>query len=402
MGFLNIGKPEVQAGMRIPPQLPIERIDSSIQTSSNHHTHCRLYHTSNLPASIVEHPGGPPLPPSAVRPLRPKTKSDSDRSRASLVRHYNTRIAQYNLALEAFKAQKLIWEAKYADYVESLNLESIAAVVDDDDVVQEARSALRKESAQTDIIAAAKPLVVFTHGRNSTLEDQHITAFCQGFAREAATLLFEDTRPELQRIHVFRTLADNYPSIKAFPGRSAGARNAAKASIHTAAKRLIFFTYPLVRDLNYRYTDLLALGSDIEVLFVVGDGDPLAVETHLREIRHRMRAKSWWIKLIKGDHSFKQWTLEEMQNTLDIAGQLAAIWAKEENLDPDLSELVLRSSFDTGKAEWTSWQAPEPGTPKPGAFFTVSAEGGDFPGGGASFQFSVPPSESRWRGNKGK
>lgn len=174
------------------------------------------------------------------------------------------------------------------------------------------------------------------------------------------------------------------------------------SSVHTPVKRLIFFTYPLVRDLNYRYADLLALGSDIEVLFIVGDGDPLAVETHLREVRHRMRAKSWWIKLVKGDHSFKLWTDQEMESTLDIAGQLAAIWVKTENLDPDLSELRLQSSFETGKTEWTGWQPPEPGTPRPGTFFNVHAEGEDMPNGGGSFHFSLPGSGSRWQGNRAK
>ncbi|KAH7395470.1 hypothetical protein BKA64DRAFT_708866 [Cadophora sp. MPI-SDFR-AT-0126] len=317
LGCSDIGKADVQAVMRIPPQLPVERIDSSVQTSPNHSTHCRLYHTPNLPASVVDHPGPPPVPPSAPRRLRRRTKSDSEKSRKSLIKHYNERVARYNAALKAFKSRKEIWEEKYNEYVDSLNLESIDPVDDDHDAAEEAEK-LRKESMQTNLIAAAKPLVVFTHGRNSTLEDAHITAFCQGFGREAPILLFKDTRPEPRRIHVFRTLVDSYPSIKAF-------------SVHTPAKRLIFFTYPLVRDLNYRYADLLTLGSDISVLFVVGDGDPLAVETHLREVRHRMRAKSWWIKLIKGDHSFKQWTEDEMENTLDIAGQLAAIWAKEEN-----------------------------------------------------------------------
>ncbi|PVH77465.1 hypothetical protein DL98DRAFT_637566 [Cadophora sp. DSE1049] len=361
IGCSDIGKAEVQAVMRIPPQLHVERIDSSVRTSPNHNTHCRLYHTPNLLASMIEHPGPTPVPPSAPRRLRRRTKTDTEKSQRSLIKHYNTRVARYDTGLGAFKSQKETWEAQYKEYVGSLNLESIDLVDDDEDAAEEAEK-LRKESAQTDLIAAAKPLVVFTHGRNSTLEDAHITAFCQGFGREAPILLFEDTRPELRRIHVFRTLVDSYPSIKAFSGRSAGARNAAKASI---------------RDLNYR-------------------------ETHLREVLHRMRAKSWWIKLIKGDHSFEQWTEDEMENTLDIVGQIAAIWAKEENLDPDLSEMVLKSKIETGQAEWTAWQAPAPGTPKPGAFFTVTAEGGETATGARSFAFSIPPVEPRWTGNRDK
>lgn len=91
-----------------------------------------------------------------------------------------------------------------------------------------------------------------------------------------------------------------------------------------------------------------------------------------------------------------------MENTLNIAGQIAAVWAKTENLDPDLSELRLQSSFDTGKAEWSGWQPPEPGTPKPASFFNIQVEGGGLPNGGGSIQFILPGSESRWRGNKDK
>ncbi|KAH7354885.1 hypothetical protein BKA65DRAFT_548962 [Rhexocercosporidium sp. MPI-PUGE-AT-0058] len=304
MGFLDIGKSEVQAVMRIPRQLPVERIDSPVQTSSNHHTHCRLYHTPNVPVTIVEHPGAPSLPPSAVRTLRPRTKSDSDRSRASLIRHYNARITKHNLTLETFKAQKVIWDAKYKEYVDSLNLESIAEVVDDQDVVPEAGSA--------------------------------------------------------------------------------GMRNPAKASIHTPAKHLIFSTYPLVRDLNYRRW-----------------GSASSREPSARGPASNAR-QVLVDKVDQGRPFLQTMTLEEMKNTLDVAGQIAAIWAKEEKLDPDLSELVLKSRFETGKAEWTGWQAPAPGTLKPGAFFTVSAEGGDMPAGGASIQSSLPGSESRWKGNKGK
>ena len=60
-------------------------------------------------------------------------------------------------------------------------------------------------------------------------EDAHVTAFCQDFASEAPILLFEDARPELEPIHVVRTLGNTYPSIKAFVCRSAGVRNAVTA-----------------------------------------------------------------------------------------------------------------------------------------------------------------------------
>jgi hypothetical protein len=260
---------------------------------------------------------------------------------------------------------------------------------------------VKKENSKSDLefgdpedpIAAAEPLVVFTHGRNSTLENIHVTAFCKGFGCEAPILLFQDTRAELERISVFRTLLTTYPSIKVLSGRSAGARNAARASLHAPVKRLIFFTYPLVRGLDYRYADLIALGPDIEVLFVVGDGDPLAVETQMREVRHRMRAKSWWIKVVNANHTFGLWTEPVMENMVDIAGQIAAVWAKTETLDPELTELTLqwRGPYEAGgQAEWTAWSPPLPDSPKPATHFSVCLSGGKLPPGGGSFDFALP------------
>ena len=77
----------------------------------------------------------------------------------------------------------------------------------------------------------------------------------------------------------------------------------------------------------------------------------MAVETHLREVRARMCAKSWWIKLIRGNHDFNVWIPKEMENALGIVWQIATLWAKTESLDPDLSELRLQTKYDTSKAE---------------------------------------------------
>ncbi|PMD34166.1 hypothetical protein L207DRAFT_638717 [Hyaloscypha variabilis F] len=369
-----IGIPEVQELMRIPPIVPVERIDSTVRTSSNNTTYCRLDYTPKLRPPVVPHPGSYPTPLTPPRPLPPRKRGDTPKSRQLLKKHYNTKVVKYNIALKKYDEETAEWHGNHEKYLDALDVNELVCKNEDSD------SNDGEEESQDDPIAAAQPLVVFTHGRNSTLDNTHITAFCQ----------------------VFRTLVNNYPSIKVFAGRSAGARNAAKASIHAPVKRLIFFTYALVRDLEYRYADLLALGPDIEVLFIVGDGDPLAVETHLREVRNRMRAKSWWIKLIKGNHSFNSWSAEEVENTLDIAGQIAAIWAKTETLDPDLSEMKLQASFDTGKAEWTGWQVPEPETPVPETSFKVQVEGGTIPNGGGSFQFSLPGVPAKRKGNRGR
>jgi len=225
----SIGMPRVQESMRVPPVVPIERIDSFVHTSANYSTYCRLYYTPQLSAPLVKHPGIPPTPPTAPRPLPPRKKGDTAKSRQTLRKHYNTKVANYNIILGIYETNKATWDVNYKEYINSLDLNRLDCKTEGCDKDE------KEEDDHDDPIAAAEPLVVFTHGRNSTLEDAHITAFCQGFGREAAILLFEDSRPELQRIHVFRTLVNSYPSIKAFSGRSAGARNAARASSKTSS-----------------------------------------------------------------------------------------------------------------------------------------------------------------------
>lgn len=108
--------------MRIPPTVPAERIDSSVQTSANYRTDCRLYYTPNLPAAPVDHPGIPPSPPTAPRPLPPRRKSDSAKSRQSLIKHYNIKAAKYNIALAKYETEKAAWDFCYREYVKSLDL----------------------------------------------------------------------------------------------------------------------------------------------------------------------------------------------------------------------------------------------------------------------------------------
>lgn len=155
--------------------------------SANHKTECHLYYTRQLATPTVAYPGRPPAPPTAPRPLRAKKAGDSDKYRKSLVKHYNNRVEKYNAAVAIYRANKAAWEELYKECTDSIDLENIKN--EDENKVEE------EADDDVDPIAAAKTIVVFTHGRNSTLEDAHITAFCQGFAREAAILLFEDLRP---------------------------------------------------------------------------------------------------------------------------------------------------------------------------------------------------------------
>lgn len=160
-------------------------------------------------------------------------------------------------------------------------------------------------------------------------------------------------------------------------------------------------TYPLVCELDYRYANLLALGPDIEVLFIVGDSDPLAVATHLKEVRSRMKAKTWWLKIFKGDHSFTLWDKLEhptvMWEITQTPGQIAGRWANTEHLDTVNTELMLMWNQDldangvkANVPRWTAWTPLPPDTPKQDVNFSISLAGGQSPTKDGRYTFSVP------------
>jgi hypothetical protein len=121
----NIATPDVAAVMRAPPLIPVERIDASVNTSRNHVTACRLFHTVYRAVSNVPNPGPPPTPPSRPTPLRPRQEGDDPAFRQSLKKHYNSLIARYNKELEQYRADRAQWHDNFITYTDSLNIDSL-------------------------------------------------------------------------------------------------------------------------------------------------------------------------------------------------------------------------------------------------------------------------------------
>jgi hypothetical protein len=124
---------------------------------------------------------------------------------------------------------------------------------------------------------------------------------------------------------------------------------------------LIFFTYPLVRGLDERYEELLKLVKGTNVLFIVGDSDPLCIEMYLMAIRRRMSAQSWWVRLVGADYGIRYDTDEERDALCNIAGQIAAKWNEGDGgRDPEKTECTLGWNKERGEVEWTGWmEKPE-------------------------------------------
>jgi pimeloyl-ACP methyl ester carboxylesterase len=231
--------------------------------------------------------------------------------------------------------------------------------------------------------------LIFTHGKGSRLGNPAIVAFAKGFARFSTILCFDDSRAMTERVTTFRALMEKYPSASTIGGRSMGARASCRASIYSPVRKLIFFTYPLTRGLDERYEEVLSLPADADVLFIIGDEDAMAPDLILKPIRERMRARTWWIKLVKTDHAIWYDPPEKRDAICNIAGQIAAMWNKDGERDPEKTELTIDWDKERNQVRGTPWMAPTSGPVKSPTQFTVNVTGPGLRFGGGNFAFTL-------------
>lgn len=131
-------------------------------------------------------------------------------------------------------------------------------------------------------VLPVSPQVIFTHGSGRDISQKGFVHFVRGLAREHAVLAFRRDRgvrgsraEELfKRTAAFNYFfSDAYCSVRAMGGRSFGARAAARASVYSTNKNLILWSYPLIRDSDWRKDELIALSEDTRVLFIKGEKD---------------------------------------------------------------------------------------------------------------------------------
>jgi hypothetical protein len=238
-----------------------------------------------------------------------------------------------------------------------------------------------------------QPHLIFNHGRRTNLDATSLVAFTKGFARTQTVLSFLDLGDLEHRTSSFRSLLSSFPTALTLGGRSTGSRSATRAQIWSPARKLIFFTYPLTRGLSERYEELMQLEENVHVLFVVGDSDPLCHELHLRAIRKRMRAKTWWIRVINGDHLFMMKGDKEQETKMcDIAGQIAARWNVDGGRNTELTELMLDYDIEKKEVFWSEWERDSEMKEDGGQPVTISLtiSGGNLSGGGESFVRTIP------------
>lgn len=131
-------------------------------------------------------------------------------------------------------------------------------------------------------VLPVSPQVIFTHGSGRDIFSKPLMNFVRGLARTHSVLAFRKDRGTAgsRAEELFKRTAafnyffnDAYSSVLAMGGRSFGARSAARASVYSTNKNLILWSYPLIRDSDWRKDELIALSEDTRVLFIKGDKD---------------------------------------------------------------------------------------------------------------------------------
>lgn len=131
-------------------------------------------------------------------------------------------------------------------------------------------------------ILPVSPQIIFTHGSGRDIYQKGFMHFVSGLARTHPVLAFRKDRGEAgsREEELYKRTAafnyffnDAYSSVRAMGGRSFGGRSAARASVYSTNKNLILWSYPLIRDSDWRKDELIALSEDTRVLFIKGEKD---------------------------------------------------------------------------------------------------------------------------------
>jgi hypothetical protein len=101
-----------------------------------------------------------------------------------------------------------------------------------------------------------QPDIICNHGHRNGLDVPSLIEFSEGLARTQTCLSFVDFSDLKHRTSTFRSLMSTFPSA-AVGGRSYGSRASTPAAIWSPVRKLIFFTFPLVRGTDERYEELL-------------------------------------------------------------------------------------------------------------------------------------------------
>lgn len=194
--------------------------------------------------------------------------------------------------------------------------------------------------------------------------------FATGFSTVSPVLCFQGTMHLQSRVSSFesvlqhsRTLHDVKSPI-ALGGRSMGARAAVLTAQQSQqsdspVSALILVSYPLVGASGGDLRDqiLLDLPEGVDVLFISGSHDSMCDLAQLREVRGKMKAKTWMVEVQGADHGMglkapQKAGIEVMR---EYMGEMAARWLTTRN--EGKRSCVLSWDEEKGEVKESGWQS---------------------------------------------
>ncbi|KIW68190.1 hypothetical protein PV04_04151 [Phialophora macrospora] len=209
--------------------------------------------------------------------------------------------------------------------------------------------------------------LIFTHGAGGDLSAPAMVYFSQGFASAGpgtGMVMFPGNMNLKARAAIFdrvkqHELEQEYmknatQEMKlAYGGRSMGARAAVVAShADEDVKMLVLASYPLVSPSgDVRDKILLEVRPDVAVLFISGDHDSMCDLDMLDEVRGKMVAKTWLVRVRGADHGMNLRGGKKLKEGTKLVGEaigkMAAAWLTER----DQEKTQIDISWDGERSE---------------------------------------------------
>jgi predicted alpha/beta-hydrolase family hydrolase len=224
--------------------------------------------------------------------------------------------------------------------------------------------------------------LIFAHGASGSMHTPAVLFFANGVARARDVITFQGNMNMKARVEAFAAVARHSADVRAkqsfvkrneevvvLGGRSMGSRaailaaNELKVGVDASAetevpiaKCFVLVSYPLVAPSgDVRDQLLLDLDAEHEVLFMIGSRDTMCPLDHLEEIRRKMTAKSWLVRLQGADHGMNVKPNSAVEALVEESGRVAALWLSERNVTRRESIISVEVDGDGLEARWSRW-----------------------------------------------
>ena len=139
-------------------------------------------------------------------------------------------------------------------------------------------------------------------------------------------------------------------------------------------KRLVLVSYPLIAGngkgeskREEREQLLLDVPASFEVLFIIGTRDSMCPLDKLQEVREKMTAKNWLVRVEGANHGMEVKPKGKMAEVVEETGRVAALWLEARNTERREGRIWLqdKAEEDVSKGKekevkFSHWQAELP------------------------------------------